>query len=126
MPLPRNAEQVAEPPAAYMSGTDFNRPRQARPTGEMPWPAEAGYRLLSDSEKAVLRPLQTTAESHAKQTIKPEDSYYSSKGIYKGQVVYYYPVLILWCSLFNEIRLVGLVAAEPPFELNFERTTNEI
>lgn len=125
MPLPSNAAEVAEPPAVYIPFTNSNSPRQVKPTHEMPWPSEAGYRLLSDSEKAVSRPHRSATESHVKQTIESDNTYYSSKGIHKHQETYW-PVLILWCSWPNKIRLLELVAAKPFWALNFKRSTHDL
>lgn len=89
MPLPSKAADVAEPPATYIPFTNSGSSSQAEPTHEMPWPSEAGYRLLSDSEKAISRPHKSATESHVKQTVEPSNSYYSTKGIHKDQAIYW-------------------------------------
>ena len=73
---------MAKPLSAYIPFANFDSFDPVIPTHEMPWSAEAGYRLLSDNEKA-LKPPNSAAQSHATQTTKPDDGQYSAKGIYK-------------------------------------------
>lgn len=88
MSPPSKTTPVAAPPSAYMPFPNFDSPTQAIPIHEMPWPSEARYQLLSDSEKAALRPQKCAAESHPTETTKFINGHHPARGIYKWQEAY--------------------------------------